>query len=340
MRAIKGLAAGAMTAAGLMLSSASASAACGKIELGDFDWNSAKLHSAIATIILEKGYGCKVKTTTGSTLPIMTGLYKGQLDVVMEVWYDNIIDQFKPNEDAGKVARVGVNTPDSGQGFYVDGPTARKHNLKHVKDMLKPEIAAIFKDPTAPSKGRMVSCISGWSCYTINAVKHRSYGLDKLYTNFDPGSGGALDAAIKGAFDKKQPIFTYYWEPTGLLGKVDLVKLEEPAFDKATWTKMMVVVDDVKKNGSDKMMTVPVTGYASMQLPVGINTRLKKDEPAVVKFLSKYTISSAGVSKLLAHYLDEADGEAAVTAKHFLKTDKSWEAWVPADVAAKVKASL
>ncbi len=30
-----------------------------------------------------------------------------------------------------------------------------------------------------------------------------------FYTNFDPGSGGALDAAIAGAFAKKKPIFTY-----------------------------------------------------------------------------------------------------------------------------------
>ena len=52
----------------------------------------------------------------------MTALYEGQLDLVMAVWYDNIEDQFKPYEDAGTVHRVGVNTPDSGQGFCVDGP--------------------------------------------------------------------------------------------------------------------------------------------------------------------------------------------------------------------------
>ena len=52
----------------------------------------------------------------------MTALYESQLDVVMAVWYDNILDQFKPYEDTGTVRRIGVNTPDSGQGFYVDGP--------------------------------------------------------------------------------------------------------------------------------------------------------------------------------------------------------------------------
>jgi ABC-type proline/glycine betaine transport system substrate-binding protein len=308
--------------------------------MGDFDWNSAKLHSAIATTILEEGYGCNVNVTTGSTLPIMTALYEGQLDVVMEVWYDNIVDQFKPHEEAGKVRRVGVNTPDSGQGFYVDGPTARKYNIKSVDDMLNADIAALFKDPEDPSKGRMTSCISGWSCYTINLVKHNVYGLDKFYTNFDPGSSGALDAAIKGGFEKGKPVFTYYWEPTALMGSVDLVKLEEPAFDRNTWNEMMVVVNDIKENGVEKLRPTKATAYASMELPVGINTRLDREEAGVVAFLKNYTISSAGVSELLVHYLGEAEGEAEVTARHFLKTNKDWESWVPADVAAKVKAAL
>ena len=70
---------------------------------------------------------------------------------------------------------------------YVDKPTADKYNLKHVDDMKSAKIAKLFADPEAPGKGRMTSCISGWTCYTINLVKHKVYGLDEFYTNFDPG---------------------------------------------------------------------------------------------------------------------------------------------------------
>ena len=65
------------------------------------------------------------------------------------------------------------------------------------------------------------------------------------------GSGGALDAAIAGAFAKKKPIFTYYWAPTGLMGKVDLVRLTEPKFDSDCWNSMSAVVEDIKANGPD-----------------------------------------------------------------------------------------
>ena len=229
----------------LSLVGTSANAAC-KARLGDFDWSSANIHTAISSFILEHGYGCEVSVTKGSTTPIMAAHYDKQLDVITEVWYDNIIANYEPHEKAGTIMNIGVNTPDSQQAFYVDKATADKYNLKSVEDMKDPKIAALFKDPEDPSKGRMTSCISGWTCYTVNYVKQREYDLDKYYTNFDPGSGGALDAEIAGAFAKKQPIFTYYWAPTGLMGKVDLVRLKEPAYEAGCWAAMSQVVEAIK----------------------------------------------------------------------------------------------
>ena len=48
------------------LGTTSANAAC-KVHLGDFDWDSANVHTAIVGYILEKGYGCNVEVTKGST---------------------------------------------------------------------------------------------------------------------------------------------------------------------------------------------------------------------------------------------------------------------------------
>ena len=41
-----------------------------KARLGDFDWSSANIHTAITTFILEKGYGCEVSVTTSLALTI------------------------------------------------------------------------------------------------------------------------------------------------------------------------------------------------------------------------------------------------------------------------------
>jgi glycine betaine/proline transport system substrate-binding protein len=322
------------------LSTTSANAAC-KVHLGDFDWDSANVHTAIVSYILEKGYGCEVEVTKGSTSPIMAAHYDGQLDIITEVWRDNIVQMHEEAVAKGQIVELGVNTPSSTQGFYVDKATSDKYNLKTVDDMKKPEIAKLFADPEAPGKGRMTSCISGWTCYTINLVKHKVYGLDEFYTNFDPGSGGALDAAIAGGFKKGKPVFTYYWTPTGLMGKVDLVQLKEPAYDNACWTKMMAVVEDIKANGPDVYKDTCASAYVDMSLTKSATTKYAND-PAnkpIIDFIKLYSVPTAEVNKALGFYMT-ADGDLEATAKDFLQGSSAWTKWVPADVAAKVKASL
>jgi len=316
------------------------SADCGKARLADFDWSSANVHTAIVGFILEHGYGCEVEITKGSTTPIMAAHYDGQLDIVTELWYDNIVANYDPVEEAGIIRNLGINTPDSQQAFYVDKTTADKYNLKTVWDMLDPEIAALFTDPENPDMGRMTSCISGWTCYTVNYVKQRQYGLDEYYTNFDPGSGGALDAAIAGAFAKKRPIFTYYWAPTGLMGKVDLVRLEEPPFSQACWNAMSEVVEDIKANGKDAYKPRCASEYRDMSLDKSVLTAWADSHPDETAFIEAYSLPTAMVNKLLAFYEDESDGDMELTALEFLENSNDWKAWVSADVAAKVSAAL
>ena len=119
----------------LLVLSTSAFAACGKVHLGDFDWDSANVHTAIASFILENGYGCKVEVSKGSTTPIMAALFDQQIDIVTEVWRDNLVQLIEDNLAKGNIIELGINTPESGQGFYVDKPTSDKYGLKHVNDM-------------------------------------------------------------------------------------------------------------------------------------------------------------------------------------------------------------
>jgi glycine betaine/proline transport system substrate-binding protein len=317
-----------------------ASADCGKARLADFDWNSANVHTGIVQFILEHGYGCEVETTRGSTTPIMAAHYDSQLDVVTELWYDNIVTQYDAVEAEGIIENIGINTPDSQQAFYVDRNTAEKYNIKSVLDMNNPEIAALFTDPENSDMGRMVSCIGGWTCYTINHVKQRVYGLDKFYTNFDPGSSGALAAEIAGAFAKDRPIFTYYWAPTALMGKVDLVRLVEPPYDAACWGAMMDVVEDIKANGKDVYKPTCATEYKDMSLDKSVLTAWADTHPEETAFLEAYSIPTATVNKLLAFYEGEADGDMELLAMEYLQNNSEWKSWVSAEVAAKVSGAL
>ena len=208
--------------------------------------------------------------------------------------------------------------------------------------MKKPGIWELFKDPEDPSKGRMTSCISGWTCYTINFVKQKEYGLDEFYTNFDPGSGGALDAAIAGGFAKGQPVFSYYWTPTSLMGKpdIDMVRLEEPAYDAECWGAMSVVVEDIKANGQESYVPSCACEYKDMALTKMSTTKWAEANPEINDMIKNYSLPTPLVNEMLAYYVDESGGDMEATAMHFLSTNDVWESWVSADVAAKIKSAL
>jgi ABC-type proline/glycine betaine transport system substrate-binding protein len=250
------------------------------------------------------------------------------------------VTQYDAVEAEGIIQNIGINTPDSQQAFYVDRTTADKYGLKTVLDMLDPEIAALFNDPENPGMGRMVSCIGGWTCYTINHVKQRVYGLDKYYSNFDPGSSGALAAEISGAFAKSRPIFTYYWAPTALMGKVDLVRLKEPPYDVACWDAMMAVVEDIKANGKDSYAATCATEYKDMSLDKSVLTAWADTHPEETAFLKAYSIPTATVNQLLAFYEGEADGDMELLAMEYLQNNSEWKSWMSAEVAAKVSGAL
>jgi len=324
------------------LSFASFSANACSVKVGDFDWDSANIHSAIGSYIMQNGYDCDVEVTKGSTNPILAALIDGQLDIIFEHWTDNNVALIDPLLESGLLVNLGVNTPASEQAFFVDRKTSEAYGITDVEDLKKPGIWELFKDPENPSKGRITSCISGWTCYTVNQVKILEYGLGDLYTNFDPGSGGALDAAIAGAFAKNQSIVTYYWTPTSLMGKaeIDLVRLTEPAYDKACWDSMMVVVEKIKADGIDAYEPSCANEYKDMALTKLATSNFAAANPDIIKFAKQYSLSTAKVNEMLAYYVDVSEGDMEATAMHFLESTSEWESWVPADVAAKVKSSL
>jgi len=299
------------------------------VHLGDFDWDSSNIHTAISTIILEEGYNCSVRTTKGSTTPIMAALFNQQIDIITEVWRDNLVSLI--NQNKNKIVELGINTPHARQGFYIDRATANKYNLRSIDDMRDSNIARLFNN-------RLVSCISGWTCHTINFVKLKGYGLDSYYDNYDPGSGGRLDSEIQKAFRKGKPIFTYYWEPTGLLGKFDLVKLKETPYSSSCWNEMTKVVERVKRKGPKGYKNTRVCDYPDMVLTKAASSRFANNSSnkAIINFFEKYSIDTSEVNQLLAYYMYSSGGDMRKTARNFLYTSDTWLDWVPNDIATKV----
>lgn len=307
------------------------------IVFAGLDWDSNAFHTEVARFIARHGYGCRSEVIPGSTIPLLNGMIRGDIDVTMEIWKVNVQEIWNPAVEAGQVKSLGVNFPDATQAWYVprymvEGPNAPAPTLRSVSDL--PRYAHLFRDPEEPSKGRFYNCIAGWGCETVNTKKLHAYGLLDSFTNFRPGTGAALAAAIDSHLLRQRPIVFYYWGPTWLLGKhADrIVQLEEPEFDREIWDELERIDDPAQATRATAYPTVPVY--------VAVNMAFARQAPNLVAFLEKYETSNAMVSEMLNH-MQETNATAADAAKHFLRTRQDvWTGWVPEDVAARIRAAL
>jgi len=310
--------------------SGSAAAASKELEFADVDWDSVQVHNRIAGFILKHGYGYEVDYLPGNTIPLFAGLARGDIDINMEVWIANQKEAYEKAIKAGQVIDLGSNFPDSWQGwmvptYVIEGNSERgikpmAADLKSVFDM--PEYWELFKDPEDPSKGIFYSCIPGWECEKINEAKIKTYGLDKYYNHFPPGSYAALVGSLAAAYKRGEPWFGYHWAPTWPLGKYNMTPLEEPPFDQEVWDKNYGCA------------------YPSVKVNIVVHESLPQKAPEVVAFLKKYETTQDMANKFLA-YMEDADADAEGGAIWFLQNYKDvWHDWVPSDILKKVEAAL
>lgn len=280
-----------------------------EITFADAGWDSIKFHNAVAGIITEELYGYKWREVPGSTTVLHEGLLKGEIDVHMEIWTDNLAT-YEDDLAKGKFEEVGVNFDDNYQGIYVPryviegdperGIEALAPDLKYVWDLK--DYPEIFPDDENEGMGRIYGAIPGWEVDEILHRKYLHYDLDDNFIYFRPGSDAALATAITSAYEKGEPIAAYYWEPTWLLGRYDMVLLEDEPFDGETYTE-----------GKTELPAVKVT--------IGISNDFAAENAEIVEFLSKYKTSSQLTSEALAHMQETGDNYIE-TAKWFLRENE------------------
>ncbi len=300
------------------------------IVFAELDWDSVQVLNHIARFVLEEGFGCTTDSIPGSTIPMYRGAARGDIDVVMEVWLDNVPDFWGPAVAAGDVVQLDAVFDDAIQAFYVPrymvegdadrGIEATAPDLKSVYDL--PQYASLFRDPEQPDKGRFYNCIIGWRCEEINNVKLEVYGLTDYFTNFLPGTAVALATSMEGAYLRGEPWVGYYWSPTWVLGKLDMIRLEEPPYSDACWDVLEANVDTPEK-------ATEACAYPASTAVIALGKNYKDQaSDEIVAFLNAIDTPSALINKILAH-MQETDASPAEAAMHFLETEKDvWTGWL------------
>jgi len=323
-------------AVGLLGAAGAASAAeCGSITIANMNWQSAEFLANLDKFILNEGFGCSADLVIGDTVPTITSMVeKGEPDIAPEAWVNNVPEVSKRGLEEGKIEKVSGVLSDGGvQGWWIPKYVADAHpDIKTIADALKhPEL---FPAPEDPSKGAVFNGPQGWGGTIVTANFFKAYGAEAAgFTLVDTGSAAGLDGSIAKAYERKEGWMGYYWEPTALLGKYEMVKLGYGVpFDAAEWKRCNTIADcpDPKPNDwpVDEVDTLVSKKYAD------------RADPAVMEYLKARTLKNATVNGVLSWMTDnQATGEDG--AKHFLKENPDiWTKWVAPEVAEKIKAAL
>jgi len=300
------------------------------LTLSYLNWGSSQFQSEVAQIMIEEGYGYPVEFSPAATIPTLEAMRAGDIDVILEIWYENQQQAWDDAVASGLVVNLGTLNDDNWQSCFVVptyviegdaelGIDPMAPNLSSVSDLSQAEYISLFADPEDPGKGSIVTCVAGWECENINAQKLVAYGLDDDYNILVPGSQDALFASLEGAYEKGDPWLGYMWGPTVISGALDLTLLEEPPYDEVVWA-------DNKG-----------CAYPSVQLLVGASVDFENTAPDVAEMLEKWVMNTETLGEALA-YMDATGGEPYDAAVWFLKNREStWTEFVPSDVADKIK---
>jgi glycine betaine/proline transport system substrate-binding protein len=207
---------------------------------------------------------------------------------------------------------LGKNMPDAPQGWWVprylvEGSGAAAPDLKSVADL--PKYADLFTDPEDRSKGLVYGGVAGWSQMKVSEGIFNKFNLEETFNLGIAGSGAALAGTMVGAYEKKEAWCGYYWAPTAVLGRLDMVRLI----------------------GSE---------YEAADVNILVNKSMLEKAPEIVEFLKKYSTTVADNNEFLAKMSNE-DWNTQQTAEWFLKNKENvWTKWVSDEVVSKIKEAL
>lgn len=303
------------------------------------NWESGSFITEVMKTIVASGYECQVDEIPGTSIILENAVLNNDVQVFAEQWLGRS-DVWSAALTENTVRNSGSPFTGASEGWFVPrymiegdaerGLEAVAPDLHSVAQLNTPEISALFKDPEEPSKGRFLNCPSGWSCEQLNTARLEAYGLNDSYTNFRPGTGTALDAAIAAAEIQGDPILFYYWSPTAVMGRFDLVQLDEPANTESCWAELS---DPAGKR--EEGCAFPPVGVT-----YGLNEIFAQAAPELVAVFEKATFPLTTINSVLAE-MQASGADAKSSAETFLKENTDvWAEWVSMDAKAKILASL
>lgn len=312
----------------------SAKEECGSVTIADMNWNSASLLAHIDQFILQNGFDCEAELIPGDSIPTGTSMIeKGQPDVAPELWTNSIKEALDKGVEEKRLRYAGKSLVEGGEeGFWVPAYLVEKYpEMATIEGVIKH--AQLFEHPESSDKYAFYGCPAGWTCqitagHLFDAMKLKEYQFEII----DPGSGAALAGTIAKAYERQKPWFGYYWSPTPVLGKYEMVKVD---FGSG------IDLEEYRNCTTQPECASPkVTMYPPSPVHTITTEEFAMRATQAYGYLSQRGFTNKQMSQLLA-WMEENQADAEEAMFHFFEQyPEVWKSWLSEPVAQKVEKAL
>ncbi len=254
-----------------------------------------------------KRQGYKIDYVQADAMAEFQGLQTGDLHVAMEVWSTTQKDVFDDALKTGKVENIGESGMKAREEWWY--PEYMKEKCPGLPDwnaLKQPDCIKAFSTPDTAPKGRYLGGPVTWAGFDDERVA--ALGLD--FEVVHAGTDAALFAELESAYKRKAPILLWIYAPHWA-----------PAVYKGEWVEFPPYTPECyaeKKYNCGKPHG-PIWKAAW----TGVKTKWPKAHDAITKF----SISTDEMNKLVYKVDRDKESVEDVTNKWLDENEARWKAW-------------
>ncbi|SUZ31827.1 hypothetical protein ROE7235_01578 [Roseibaca ekhonensis] len=307
--------------AGLALPGA-ALADCGEVSVAEMNWASGQIITRITGFLMTQGYGCDVTIVPSATTTAITSLAENnEPDVVPELWVNSAPAYFRLEEEGRLVKAADVFAEGGSEHWWVPDYLVEAH----------PELATIEGVLANPELvgGRFHNCPDGWGCRIANDNLVKAFDFEGNGMEvFNHGSGDTLPASMAAAYEAQEPWFGYYWGPTAVLGRYNMVAVDMGPHDPEIHAC----------NQTQDCATPGISAYPAAPVLTVVTSDFAERNPEVFELISNISFGTQELSNLLAWQVENS-ASAEEAAVYFLTTSQdTWKGWINDAATEKLSA--
>ncbi len=251
--------------------------------LGVPNWPAANATSNILKVVIEENFGLDVELQNGTNPIIFEAMDAGSMHLHPEVWLpnqQNLHDTFV--QEAGTVV-ANQNPVQAVQGMCVTQHTADTYDITSIDDLTDPDKIAVF-DKDGNGTPEVWIGAPGWASTVIEQVRAKSYGYDQTM-ELKQYDGTVAWGELGTAANNDEAWIGFCYEPHFIFVAYDLVYLDEPAHDPATWNIVQPTEDPNWLEVSEAS-----TAWNGAKLHLHYAASVREEYPEVAAMLDNYSM--------------------------------------------------